>query len=992
MKHAQCSMRRIAALSLAIPLSACSGGDEDTSTDGSAAAVTVTDATPPVITLRGAETIEVVFGARFRDLGATARDDTDGEVEVLTDGEIDTLMPGTYALTYSATDSSGNSSSRTRSVQVTEDPLSSATISTPDSTPAAAFFDGVLIDAHYWSDKPEILSARMEYADIAGIDAPALRLDVVREARGAWANDLDCGPDTRNYTTASTRDQVAMAFVQQTPYGPLKDGAVGIDGLPIVFSWPVDTRTISPTDFQLTLNTGDIVRPFAVSPFPNTENNERNIVVALGEFGNRLTTGHPDSRFPIKLEIVADDSPLTLVGPDGRTASAVGLTWETSADSPYDTRSPYNADGGPRVIGAKLNRIDGPASGEGVRTPLAAVAANDASALYDEGNFVLRIMTSGSFSPDGVTALKPSDYERFFRIRANGADGSAVLIESVGEEYRVAGGMLRVVGLADLGPPADDGVYYDDCYDEDYDNYIEVVLVGDEEAARNITHLEMPDFSEGYARPFNDGGPGRTPFEDVIYTQGGVSDPEPVIIALEDPMRVTYTPDEQPGYRAALYDTAWPADMANLNRSNSVVAAGLPRDASEETVAIESVEMPYPVFAYTREEDEIFVVGGTSFILDQYVDSIDSLGSLDLSNGQSAPHITKYNPFTGTQTRLDLNRGEGLDYVGGALIHANGYVYVVFQSHLYKIDPDTMTIARSAGLPAAPGSLAPFTIYNGLSASSSGALITKYWTLSGDASEFFLIDPDTLEITARLEYPGASPRLTVAPDDNGKEYLYHLNRRETFRLQIGRGSLIPDTGWRSRYDPYQTGQEENDEPTSPVVLDGRVFYTTNTAFTATEPMRIFWQNTDTGYDLSDPPLAGPELFGDTENGGWSFFHLSIDEHSGIVIGNDQGNGLLTAVRVVDDNQIERLWQAEITTSARPVIVSDREMVYATDFVDGRDHLVVFDLGTGVELLRIPTVATRATISTIIASTANEVYYGSNEPGQPIGLFHRIYVP
>ncbi|MEZ4868305.1 MAG: hypothetical protein R3C14_43655 [Caldilineaceae bacterium] len=95
---------------------------------------------------------------------------------------------------------------------------------------------------------------------------------------------------------------------------------------------------------------------------------------------------------------------------------------------------------------------------------------------------------------------------------------------------------------------------------------------------------------------------------------------------------------------------------------------------------------------------------------------------------------------------------------------------------------------------------------------------------------------------------------------------------------------------------------------------------------------------------------------------------------------------------VGDNAIERLWQVNITTSARPVIVSDREMVYATDFVDGRDHLVVLDLSTGEELLRVPTPAARATIATIVVSTANEVYYGSNEPGQAIGLFHRIYVP
>jgi hypothetical protein len=98
------------------------------------------------------------------------------------------------------------------------------------------------------------------------------------------------------------------------------------------------------------------------------------------------------------------------------------------------------------------------------------------------------------------------------------------------------------------------------------------------------------------------------------------------------------------------------------------------------------------------------------------------------------------------------------------------------------------------------------------------------------------------------------------------------------------------------------------------------------------------------------------------------------------------------VRAIGDDKIERLWQLDLNTSANPVIVSDREMLYVNDFVDGRDHLVALDLTTGEEILRMPTPATRATLSSIIVSSANEVYFGSNEPGQPIGLFHRIYVP
>jgi hypothetical protein len=96
--------------------------------------------------------------------------------------------------------------------------------------------------------------------------------------------------------------------------------------------------------------------------------------------------------------------------------------------------------------------------------------------------------------------------------------------------------------LSDLGQAEGGEVAFDACYDEDRDNYIDIILVGDEDAARNITILEIPSLEEGYSAFYNPGGPGRTPFEDVNYSAPGPRDLEPVIIALDDPMRVTYFP------------------------------------------------------------------------------------------------------------------------------------------------------------------------------------------------------------------------------------------------------------------------------------------------------------------------------------------------------------------------------------------------------------------------------------------------------------------
>ena len=98
-----------------------------------------------------------------------------------------------------------------------------------------------------------------------------------------------------------------------------------------------------------------------------------------------------------------------------------------------------------------------------------------------------------------------------------------------------------MLGLADLGQSFDPdaGIYYDDCYNEDRDNYIDIILTGDEAAARNVTFVEIPALEGGYSAFFNPGGPGPEPFDGVRYTAPGPADLEPVIIALDDPMRVS---------------------------------------------------------------------------------------------------------------------------------------------------------------------------------------------------------------------------------------------------------------------------------------------------------------------------------------------------------------------------------------------------------------------------------------------------------------------
>lgn len=387
--------------------------------------------------------------------------------------------------------------------------------------------DGRLVEADYWRDEPAILAAGMGFDNIIGL--PDLREATVREAGGSWYGGLRCTsgapPAGGLQTSAAAAATVGVAYEGYADYD---------DGLPVVFSWPVATETVDPTDFAFTLNTGERVFAHAAGMNPNWETNERNTVVLFGDFGNRATSAEPDARFPVKLEIVADATPLTLVGPGGHEVSAVGLAWTTD-QSPYER--------GPALVGAKLNRVGERPAGEGgvLLLERAAAMPNDEFALYGGGDYRLRVLTTGGFSPDGVTGLRPDMFERFFRLHARGADGATVIMDRVGVAYQVAGGALRIVGLADLGraesPAA--GVYYDDCYQEDRDNYIDIILVGDEAAARNLTFVEIPALEGGYGAFYNPGGPGPEPSAGVRYTAPGPPDLEPVIIALDDPMRVS---------------------------------------------------------------------------------------------------------------------------------------------------------------------------------------------------------------------------------------------------------------------------------------------------------------------------------------------------------------------------------------------------------------------------------------------------------------------
>jgi len=373
----------------------------------------------------------------------------------------------------------------------------------------------VLINADLWGDSPSILSANYAFENIIGV--PGNQQDVIA-AGGTWETvTSSTDPPYRALTSSATPQQVAFGFGYPVSHA---------DAMPVVFSWPVLPSTVQPSDFRITLNTGAVVTPMVVSISPNIEYNERNTVVVFGEFGNRLTPATEGAIYIERTEIVDDGTPLKLVGASG-PVSAVGLS-RTSGN-------PWLPGGGPTLVGAKLSHML--TTGEGAPALFgAAQLPNDGLALYgSDAQFRLRVLTTGGFSADGVVSVLPSDFATFFRIRLMD-NGMEQWLTQTGTSYATSAGSITVVGLADLGLGTDP---YNDGYIEDHDNQIDIILKGDESAMRLITDVEIPA-AGGYSPFYNPGGPGNNPTPGVAYTQPGPYDLQPVIIAIDDPLTVTY--------------------------------------------------------------------------------------------------------------------------------------------------------------------------------------------------------------------------------------------------------------------------------------------------------------------------------------------------------------------------------------------------------------------------------------------------------------------
>lgn len=189
-----------------------------------------------------------------------------------------------------------------------------------------------------------------------------------------------------------------------------------------------------------------------------------------------------------------------------------------------------------------------------------------------------------------------------------------------------------------------------------------------------------------------------------------------------------------PPLSGGLFPTLWPADHGDSARRKYVLDGGLPNNLDPSKIStLENPELPYPQWMYTRGAEDLFVYGVPDRLLD-------------------TPYFARVDPQTlEIKQKIDL---PWILYMGGALVHANGDVYLVQGPHLYRFPGGDLSRAQSRMLPQLNGM---FTQYNGLTVTDDGMLILKGWSIN--AREMAIFRPRLLAMTFGLSTLGAGAAL-----------------------------------------------------------------------------------------------------------------------------------------------------------------------------------------------------------------------------------------
>ena len=453
--------------------------------------------------------------------------------------------------------------------------------------------------------------------------------------------------------------------------------------------------------------------------------------------------------------------------------------------------------------------------------------------------------------------------------------------------------------------------------------------------------------------------------------------------------------------RIGYYKTLWPSEMTDLYRSHCVLNGGLPLLPKKLKITTFD-KLPAPSFGYTRKQNEIYILGGSVAFLGAFINGIVNETAVCQDNIiiDYIPYVSKFNYDLSSHIVTNIDYGKTVNYIGGLLIHENGFIYAVARSVVYKLDPDTLQIINYINLPLvdSDGEIvykvdfnSYLTIYNGIQVLKNGRLILKGFTRTEPGPIYGVmvqVDPDTLELLVIfLMTDGTSARLTIYTDASKNQYVSTINSTEIIRYLITDTTFILDNNYTKQYrTPDSTTSTIG---SSTLIFDkiNRLSFSNNNNCGPLTGIQIYNYPVDTSSSIISKNAFSPSL------PGVNFFMIASDNIiNQYVICYDPINKSISCNKLYSNGKFEFIWQQNnLTISACIAIVVNKNHIYIDDYVNGYDYFVILSLSTGIELARIKTQATLPTIGGIFPGMNNDVYLVSNQIGDKQGYITRIFV-
>jgi hypothetical protein len=398
----------------------------------------IVDATPPVISLTGANPMQISAGSVFTDPGATALDAVDGNVTtaITVTGTVNANAVGSYTLTYRVEDAAGNAASVTRTVNVvdTTPPVISLTGANPMQVSAGSVFTdpgATALDAVYGDVTSAITVTGAVDAHTVGSYTLTYR---VEDAAGNAASEtrtvnvVDTTPPVISLTGANPM-QVSAGGVFTDPGATALDAVYGDVTSAITVTGAVDANTVG--SYTLTYQ--------VVDGAGNTASETRTVnVVDTTPPVISLTGANPMQIS--EGSVFTDPGATALDAVDGNLTSAITVTGTVYSNLTGAYTITYQVEDAAGNTASRTRTVQVEPSSSGSPAPVAAKSSNANLAQFAliSGGTTLKL--SPAFAP-GITEYTVETLGERVEVQWTASDTGAVvklLNQSAGEANSVA--------------------------------------------------------------------------------------------------------------------------------------------------------------------------------------------------------------------------------------------------------------------------------------------------------------------------------------------------------------------------------------------------------------------------------------------------------------------------------------------------------------------------------------------------------------------------